>query len=124
MSKIIINSKIKSSDGTEVIKEKPAILKDGKISYNHNNINHVIEAFDDAVIISRSNNDFDIILEFDKKSKKTGKYILKDVSIKMDIETITKSLLMHDNGFEIEYEVYINGTKSDDFVYEIEWREL
>lgn len=124
MPKIIINSEIKSSDGKEVIKNKNAILKGGKIYFNHDNISHVITIKDDEIKLSRRNNDFDIVLEFNESFQKIGKYVLKDIGININIKTITKRLLIDKNKFKIEYEIYINGEKSDDFIYELDWREL
>jgi len=122
MSKIIINSKVISSDVTEIIKDKHAILKDGNIYYKHDNVNNVITIKDSEISIKRENDEYTMLLVFDNNEIKTSEYVFKDINMSMKIETKTHKLLINDNNLLIEYTVYINDVKSDDFIYELEWR--
>lgn len=122
MSKIVINSKIKSSGGKDVLKDKNAIIKDDKIYFKHDGVKTVITLGKDGIIISRKNDEFDILLPF-KKGKSTGRYIINDVNVNMDIKIITKVLLIEENSIKIEYDLYINDVKSDEFIYELDWRD-
>ena len=124
MSKININSKIKSSDGTHIIKDKHAILKDGSIYYKYDNVNNVITIKDNKVSIKRENDEYNMILIFDNDKSIASEYAFKDINISMKVKTKTHKLQIDDNNLLIEYTVYINDVKSDDFIYELEWREL
>ena len=124
MSKININSKIKSSDGTHIIKDKHAILKDGSIYYKYDNVNNVITIKDNKVSIKRENDEYNMILIFDNNKSIASEYAFKDINISMQVKTKTHKLKINDNNLLIEYTVYINDVKSDDFIYELEWREL
>ena len=122
MSKIIINSKIKSSDGIDAIENQNAIIKDAKIYYDHDGVKSVVELGNDGITISRRNDEFDMFLPF-KKGEEKGKYIISDINATMDVKTVTKTLLIEDNKIKIEYDLYINDVKSDEFVYELDWRD-
>lgn len=122
MPKIIINSSIKSSDTTDVIKNKQAIKNTDLINFYHDGVNNKIELKKDKVKLTRDSKESLIILEFEQDKTIDGKYVIKDLSLNMNIKVSTKKLQIDDNGFKIEYDLFINDVYSDSFIYEFEWR--
>ena len=123
MSKIIINSNVFSKNEEERLTSVLAILKDGKINYK-NGINVCITLLKDKIILVRENDDMKLTLEFENNKTLTTKYIIKQLGIEVRVETKTKRLIINNNGFEIEYELFMNGEFSDSFNYDLEWRDL
>ena len=124
MSKIIINERINSSNGEENINNKKAILKDNKISYDRNGFIMNIIYEDEKIFITRENNDVKIDLEFKKDQSLITKYHIKDINTIIKLETITKELSILDNRIYIKYDLYMNEEFSDNFEFELEWRDL
>ena len=65
-----------------------------------------------------------LTLEFEENKTLTTKYLIKELGISIKVETKTKRLLINNNSFEIEYELFMNGEFSDTFNYNLEWSEL
>lgn len=123
MSKIIINSSVFSKGEKERLTNIKAILKDGKINYKKDNLNVCITILNDKIILLRENDDMKLSLEFEKNKTLTTKYVIKDLGLEVKVETKTKRLIINDNSFEIEYELFMNGEFSDTFNYSVEWSE-
>lgn len=124
MSKIIINSNVFSKNERERLNNVKAILKDGKITYKKDDINVSITLLKDKIILIRENDDMRLNLEFEKNKTLTTKYVIKELGIEIKVETKTKKLLINNNSFEIEYELFMNGEFSDNFNYSVEWSDL
>lgn len=124
MSKIIINERISSSNGEENINNKKAILKDNKISYDRNGFIMNIKFEDEKLFITRENKDIKIDLEFKKNQSLITKYLIKDINAIIKLETITKELFILDNKIYIKYDLYMNEEFSDNFIFELEWRDI
>ena len=122
MSKIIINSLLKSSMEEEQLSNYVAILKDNKIYFNKDDINSIITLKNDKVIIERKCKEYDSLLEFEEGKQIDGKYFVKDIKLYIKISVKTKKLIIKENSILLKYTVYIDNIKSDDFVYEIKWR--
>lgn len=124
MSKIIINSKIISNDGKEIIKDKICILKDNRICYNNNSVNVVVSIEENDIYIERNCDEYHVILRFNEGKEMTSSYFIKNLSIDIDVKTITKKLEINNNTLKIKYDLYMNNEFSDSFEYELEWRCL
>ncbi len=124
MSKIIINSNVFSKNEEERLTNVKAILKDGKINYKNNGVNVSITLLKDKIILIRENDDMKLTLEFENNKTLATKYIIKQLGIEVKVETKTKRLIINNNDFEIEYELFMNGEFSDSFNYDLEWRDL
>lgn len=124
MSKIVINSNVVSKGEKERLTNIKAILKDGKINYKNNGVNVIITLLNKKIILVRKNDNMKLTLEFEKDKTLVTKYVIKELGIKVKVETKTKKLLINNNGFEIEYELYMNGEFSDTFNFKMEWSEL
>ncbi len=124
MSKIIINSNVFSKNEEERLTGVLAILKDGKINYKNNGVNVSITLLKDKIILIRENDDMKLTLEFENNKTLATKYIIKQLGIEVKVETKTKRLIINNNDFEIEYELFMNGEFSDSFNYDLEWRDL
>ncbi len=123
MSKIIINSSVFSKDEKERLTNIKAILKDGKINYKKDNVTVSITILNGKIILLRENDDMKLSLEFEKNKTLTTKYVIKDLGLEMKVDVKTKKLLINNNSFEIEYELFINDEFSDTFNYSVEWSE-
>ncbi len=124
MSKIIINSNVFSKKEEERLTSVLAILKDGKINYRNDGVNVIITLLKDKIILVRENDSMVLTLEFEENKTLTTKYLIKELGISIKVETKTKRLLINNNSFEIEYELFMNGEFSDTFSYNLEWSEL
>ena len=124
MSKIIINSNVFSKNEEERLTSVLAILKDGKIIYRNDGVNVIITLLKDKIILVRENDSMVLTLEFEENKTLTTKYLIKELGISIKVETKTKRLLINNNSFEIEYELFMNGEFSDTFNYNLEWSEL
>lgn len=124
MSKIIINSNVFSKNEEERLTSVLAILKDGKINYRNDGVNVIITLLKDKIILVRENDSMVLTLEFEENKTLTTKYLIKELGISIKVETKTKRLLINNNSFEIEYELFMNGEFSDTFSYNLEWSEL
>lgn len=123
MSKIIINSSVFSKGEKERLTNIKAILKDGKINYKKDNLNVSITILNSKIILLRENDDMKLSLEFEKNKTLITRYVIKDLGLEVKVETKTKRLIINDNSFEIEYELFMNGEFSDTFNYSVEWSE-
>ena len=78
MTKIIINSSIKSSNLTEVIKDKVAVLNDNKILYKDNQINTCVIMDNNLISLIRKSDDMELSLTFEENKNTSGYYSLKN----------------------------------------------
>lgn len=124
MSKIIINSNVFSKNEKERLTNVKAILKDGKITYKEDGVSVSITLLKNKIILVRENDDMKLNLEFEENKTLTTKYVIKDLGINIKVETKTKKILINNNSFEIEYELFMNGEFSDNFKYNVEWSGL
>lgn len=124
MSKIIINSRISSNDDEETLNSVKAIKKDNKITYNVNDVKVGIIICSNKVFLERENKDMKLNLEFEKDKVLKTNYVIKDLGIKIKVETKTKELIIMNNSIKIKYELFMNGEFSDYFTYELEWSDL
>ena len=124
MSKIMINGNIFSSDDKEYIKDIKAIKKDNTITYSKDGIKVKIKLLDNKVLLERENDNMKLNLEFEENKKLVSKYVIKDLSLNIKIETKTNRLIIEKNMIKAQYDLFMNGEFSDNFIFELEWSEL
>lgn len=124
MSKIIINSNVFSKNEEERLTNVKAILKDGTINYKNNGVNVIVTLLKDKIILVRENDNMKLTLEFEENKNLITKYVIKDLEVEIKVETKTNRLIINNNNFEIEYELFMNDEFSDTFNYKVEWSEL
>ncbi len=124
MSKIIIKSKISSSNFNMTTTNCFGIKKDDKITYKDKDCMVNITLTKNSIFINRENEEKKIKLKFEAGNKCAGNYIIKDLNIKIDVFTITKDIKIGKNKLFIEYELYVKDEFSDVFIYTIEWSDL
>lgn len=124
MSKIVINSNIKSNSTNEILNNKKAIMKDDKISYQDAGINTSINVKKEEITLIRENDEMKITLKFKKNKKINSFYEIKDLKLKIEVMVDTKTLSITNNSIKINYDLYMNGEFSDNFNYDLEWRDL
>lgn len=124
MSKVIINSKVYSSNEKETLKEVKGILKDNKISYFYDEVMVNINILKDKVFLQRESKNIKLNLEFQLNKALKTNYFLKDLNLEFIVETKTKILDIKNESIKIEYDLFINDEFSDSFTYILEWRDL
>ena len=124
MSKVIINSKVYSSNEKETLKEVKGILKDNKISYFYDEVKVNINILKDKVFLQRESTNMKLNLEFQLNKTLKTNYFLKDLNLEFIVETKTKILDIKNESIKIEYDLFINDEFSDSFTYILEWRDL
>ena len=111
--------KISLKNNEEVIEsELSALIIDNKIKYIDNDILVNIDINNDYIIMTRENNEYQLILEFRNKKKTTGSYLLKENNIQFELDILTNDLIIEKEFISIIYE--INNESKE---YELEIRE-
>lgn len=124
MARIMVNSVVISSNEEELVNGIKAILNDSKISYVYNKINVNISILNNKIILLRENEEMKLHLEFEKDKKIVTEYVIKKLGVIIKTETRTKKLFIGNNGFEIEYDLFMNNVFSDTFNFKVEWGDL
>ena len=124
MSKIMINGNVFSSNDKEYIKDIKAIKKDNTITYSKDGIKVKIQLLDNKVLLERENDNMKLNLEFEESKKLVSKYVIKDLNLNIKIETKTNRLIIDKNMIKVQYDLFMNGEFSDNFIFELEWSEL
>ena len=124
MSKIMINGNVFSSNDKEYIKDIKAIKKDNTITYSKDGIKVKIQLLDNKVLLERENDNMKLNLEFEENKKLVSKYVIKDLNLNIKIETKTNRLIIDKNMIKAQYDLFMNGEFSDNFIFELEWSEL
>lgn len=124
MSKIMINGNVFSSNDKEYIKDIKAIKKDNTITYSKDGTKVKIQLLDNKVLLERENDNMKLNLEFEENKKLVSKYVIKDLNLNIKIETKTNRLIIDKNMIKAQYDLFMNGEFSDNFIFELEWSEL
>lgn len=124
MSKIMINGNVFSSNDKEYIKDIKAIKNDNTITYSKDGIKVKIQLLDNKVLLERENDNMKLNLEFEESKKLVSKYVIKDLNLNIKIETKTNRLIIDKNIIKAQYDLFMNGEFSDNFIFELEWSEL
>lgn len=124
MSKIMINGNVFSSNDKEYIKDIKAIKKDNTITYSKDGTKVKIQLLDNKVLLERENDNMKLNLEFEESKKLVSKYVIKDLNLNIKIETKTNRLIIDKNIIKAQYDLFMNGEFSDNFIFELEWSEL
>lgn len=124
MSKIMINGNVFSSNDKEYIKDIKAIKKDNTITYSKDGTKVKIQLLDNKVLLERENDNMKLNLEFEESKKLVSKYVIKDLNLNIKIETKTNRLIIDKNMIKAQYDLFMNGEFSDNFIFELEWSEL
>lgn len=124
MSKIMINGNVFSSNDKEYIKDIKAIKKDNTITYSKDGIKVKIQLLDNKVLLERENDNMKLNLKFEENKKMVSKYVIKDLNLNIKIETKTNRLIIDKNMIKAQYDLFMNGEFSDNFIFELEWSEL
>lgn len=124
MSKILINSNVKSKGNNEKLKKLPAIKNKDEISYFNRGISVCVYVNNNSVKLVRESDEFKIELLFENNKEIESKYYIKKLGLSLSVKTITKKLVINSNDFMIEYDLYMNGEFSDSFEYILSWEDM
>lgn len=124
MSKIIVNHKVISNQEKSLLTDKIGLIKDNLIHYHDDDVYVLVKILKGKVLLTRENNEFKISLNFDKSKASVTEYVIKNLGKTLELKTITKELIIKDNYVHVSYDLFINGSFSDSFIYELEWRCL
>lgn len=124
MSKIIVNHEVISSEDKSLLNEIKALKKDDEITYFDNDVKVSLKVLNNRILLTRENDEFKINLEFEENKNLVTDYVIKDLGLKVKLETKTKKVVIKDESIYVSYDLFMNGSFSDSFTYKLEWRGL
>lgn len=124
MSKIIVNHEVISSGDKSLLNEIKALKKDDEITYFDNDVKVSLKVLNNRILLTRENDEFKINLEFEENKNLVTDYVIKDLGLKVKLETKTKKVVIKDESIYVSYDLFMNGSFSDSFTYKLEWRDL
>lgn len=124
MSKIIINHEVISSNEKLSLTNKKGLKKDSEISYYDDDVYVVVKVLKNKILLTRENNEVKINLEFEKNKNLVTQYVIKDMGLKVKLETKTRQIIIKDKNIYVSYDLFMNDSFSDSFTYKLEWRDL
>ena len=124
MSKIIVNHEVISSEDKSLLNEIKALKKDNEITYFDNDVKVSLKVLNNRILLTRENDKFKIDLEFEENKNLVTDYVIKDLGLKVKLETKTKKIVIKDESIYVSYDLFMNDSFSDSFTYKLEWRCL
>ena len=124
MSKIIVNHEVISSEDKSLLNEIKALKKDNEITYFDNDVKVSLKVLNNKILLTRENDKFKIDLEFEENKNLVTDYVIKDLGLKVKLETKTKKIVIKDESIYVSYDLFMNDSFSDSFTYKLEWRCL
>jgi hypothetical protein len=88
----------------ESISKYDAIINNNKIIYNEEEYKVVLE-YNDTLKITRENSEYLFKLEFISNKKTSGKCILKQSNLTMDLDILTDYIIIENNLIIVKYNV-------------------
>ncbi len=122
MSKIIINHEIISNGNRQLLKNKKALKKSSEIIYFDNDVKINVKILKNKILVVRENDEFKIDLKFEKNKSMVTNYYIKDLGLKVKLETKTKEIIIKEESIYVSYDLFMNDSFSDSFTYKLEWR--
>lgn len=125
MKQIKINSILSNfeNDTTNVEALADYDDKSNTISYKEEDMNVKIEIFENKIILTRKNEDYDLCMEFVENKSKRCEYIVKSIGLNVDIDIFTKILEIEENRIYINYELFNENKSIGTFEYKLIFRE-
>ena len=96
MSKIIVNHEVISSEDKSLLNEIKALKKDDEITYFDNDVKVSLKVLNNRILLTRENDEFKINLEFEENKNLVTDYVIKDLGLKVKLETKTKKVVIKD----------------------------
>ena len=124
MSKIIVNHEVISSEDKSLLNEIKALRKNDEITYFDNDVKVSLKILKNKILLTRENDKFKINLEFEENKNLVTDYVIKDLGLKVKLETKTKKVVINDESIYVSYDLFMNDSFSDSFTYKLEWRGL
>ena len=124
MSKIIVNHEVISSEDKSLLNKIKELKKDDEITYFDNDVKVSLKVLNNRILLTRENDEFKINLEFEENKNLVTDYVIKDLGLKVKLETKTKKVVIKDESIYVSYDLFMNGSFSDSFTYKLEWRDL
>lgn len=79
------------------------IVLDNTIKYNDDGVMVVLEILENNIKMTRTTDEYQLILNFNKNKHELGTYILKENNMKLDINIYTKELIIENNKINVVY---------------------
>ena len=79
------------------------IVLDNTIKYNDDGVMVVLEILENNIKMTRTTDEYQLVLNFSEYQHKVGSYLLKENNMKMDISIYTEELKIDDNMIKIVY---------------------
>ena len=121
MKKIKIYSILSNLDNETTKIEAIADYDDEKnvIKYSEEDLNVIIQIFDKKITLERSNEEYDLKLEFSLKEKIKCKYEVKSIGLNLEIDVYTKLLEIEENRIYVNYELFNDNKSIGIFEYKL-----
>lgn len=124
MSKVTLNGKIFSNEKKEYLNNIKAIKNDNIIVYNKDNTKTTIKLLSNKILIERENDALKLNLEFEENKSIVSNYLIKEFGMIIKVKTKTNKLIVNESNFKVEYDLFMDDNYSDNFVFELDWRDL
>lgn len=79
------------------------IVIDNSIKYNDDGVMVVLNINDNNISMTRTTDEYQLILNFKENEHRLGNYILNENNMKLDISVYTKKLIIDENKINIVY---------------------
>ena len=93
------------ADEENISNNVSALVNGNIIRYIEDNVSVTIKKSNDYITMIRENNEYRLTLKFNKNRKEIGKYLLKDNNMLLNLEILTKELIIDKNKIYILYEL-------------------
>lgn len=93
------------ADEENISNNVSALVNSNIIRYIEDNVSVTIKKSNDYITMIRENNEYRLTLKFNKNRKEIGKYLLKDNNMLLNLEILTKELIIDKNKIYILYEL-------------------
>lgn len=125
MNECYIDYKIKNNDENINKNHILAFYKKNKsLKFQDEDTLINIKILNEKLIMEKDTSDSSIIFEFIQNKKTQTKYYIKDLDFYIDTEIFTNLLIINENRFLIEYELWLSDEYTGKFKYEINIKEL
>ena len=94
-----------------------------KISYQENGIMVTILIYDNKIIMKRIQENFEILLDFEKGKSSVGKYFINNDNLWLPLHTFTDTILVDDSYIRIDYQLSLDNEPTK-FLFEIQYEVI
>ena len=117
MTKVKIKLRLKNSN-EDLTKELIGLKRGNKLHFLDDKVRVTI-TFDEIITMRRNSNEYEIVLNFKENENLKGIYDLKKLNYNLPIDIKTNKLYIGSGQLKVDYELYSDEVKMDDFNIEL-----